>query len=168
MWWTGPINAGGRESVKIKMYPPRLLLYRSVSIMIHRRQHKKGIRESCQRGCPMKVHRTFMGHPLFCEKCRFKVNARTIIVPANICSWASFGINAQASTVNFVQITKFSLLRKKFILIGLEMSAFSFTLLVMEPAVRGECGWICMNGNLQSWTRCAKSAVRLQPTSPSH
>ena len=123
-----------------KKHPPRLSLYRSVSIMIHRQRHKKGISESCWRGCLVKVHKTFTGHPLFCEKCRFQENMRSIIVQTNIYSWPSFGISAQESTTILVQFTKFALLGKKFILIGLEMSAFSSTLLIMEPTVGGECG----------------------------
>ena len=37
--------------------------------MIHGQRHEKRIQESCWRGCPVKVHKTFTGHPLFCEKC---------------------------------------------------------------------------------------------------
>lgn len=88
----------------------------------------------------MKVHRTFMGHPLFCEKWRIQENTQNILISANIHLGASFGINAQSNAVILVQFTKFSLLEKKLILIGLEMSAFSFTLLITEPTVGGECG----------------------------
>lgn len=140
-----------------------LLLYRSVSIMIHRRRHKKGIPEFCWRGCPVKVHKTFTGHPLFCEKCRFQGNAWNSYILASIHSWLSFVINLQISALIFGQPTKLALRTKKWDLIGLEMSAFLFTLLIMEPMMGGECGWTCMNGNLQSWTCCAENAVRLQP-----
>ena len=88
----------------------------------------------------MKVHRTFTRHPPFCEKCRFQENTQNILVMVSIHPWASFGISAQASAAILVQFTKLALLEKKLILIGLEMSAFSFTLLIMELTVGGECG----------------------------
>ncbi len=108
--------------------------------MIHRRQHKKGIQESCQRGCPVKVHKAFTRHPLFCEKCRFQKDTQNIFILASIHFRTICGINAQTAAAILVQFTKLALLEKKLILIGLEMSAFSFTLLIMEPTVGGECG----------------------------
>ncbi len=80
--------------------------------MIHRRQHKKGIQESYQQGCLMKVHRTFTRHPLFCEKCRFQENTQNILIMASIHPWASFGISAQASAAILVQFTKLAPLEK--------------------------------------------------------
>lgn len=81
-----------------------------------------------------------MGHPLFCKKCRIQENMRATLISISIRPWASFGINAQTNISIFGQLTKFTLLEKFLVLIGLEMSAFLFTLLIMEPTTGGEGG----------------------------
>lgn len=117
-----------------------IAIQESVRIMIHRRRHQKGILDSCWRGCPAKVHRTFTGHPLFCKKCRIQENVRVILISTNTCFWASFSTNPQNNISILGQLANFSLLGKFLVLIGLEVSAFLFTLLIMEPTMGGEGG----------------------------
>lgn len=123
-----------------KHKPTTLSLYRSVRIMIHRQRHKKGIQEFCWRGCPVKVHRTFTGHPLFGEKCCTAVCDAERCHLAYSCISSAFCAETPEYRLAFVQSAESYKNEKNLFLIGKVFSYLTFTLPDMESAAGGERG----------------------------
>ena len=137
---TGDARSTQVEKNLQKHKPTTLSLYRSVRIMIHRQRHKKGIPEFCWRGCPVKVHKTFTGHPLFGEKCC------TAACDEERChlaySYISSAFCAEAPEYHpaFVQSAESHKNEKNQFLIGKDFSYLTLILPDMESAAGGELG----------------------------
>ena len=108
--------------------------------MIHRQRHKKEIPEFCWRGCPVKVHKTFTGHPLFCEKCctaernEEKRRQGYALFLSGLCMEMLKLCSA------FVQSAELHKNEKKSLLIGKDFSYLTLILPDMESAAGGELG----------------------------
>lgn len=147
--WSGPgymcagerilIAAHGRGSAKARYKPTTpIAIQESMSIMIHKQRHKKGILESCWRGRPAKVHRTFAGRPLFVEK--GQSCAISVCEPTTARLSLILLINQLKRSAQIVQLTELHQIGKKQFLIGKGFSGLPDILPDMEPAAGGEFG----------------------------
>lgn len=108
--------------------------------MIYRQRHKRRIQESCWRGCPVKVHKTFTGHPLFVEKCCTVACDMEKFHLDYSHGPSVFYIKPSKLLLDFVQYAELRKSRKKPFLIGKVFSYLTVILPDMESTAGGERG----------------------------
>lgn len=105
-----------------------------------RQQHKKGIAGFYWQGCPVKVQKTFAGHPFFVEKCRIREYGKEKIPLDYTRFFSATCAKTTSFRFAFVQFAESCKNRKNLILIGKVFSGFTSILTVMESEMGGECG----------------------------
>ena len=82
----------------------------------------------------MEVHRTFAGHPLFCEKCRFQADLRDSLIIVRGCEKCTYFITVLLQNAEFV------ITHQKLFLTGIEASGLTDILPSVEQRGKGERG----------------------------